>query len=138
MSPAERQRRQVQTTKNPLPEGALYMRCERVKVLDTPADPKTKRPANKEMEGHVNVLVQGREFTAQADTVTYNQLKQQIILIGTKEAPAKMIKQDHPGGPWQTATGTKITYNRAKGETVVEGTDNVQGETSGGGAKRKK
>ena len=29
---------------NPLPEGALYLRCERVKVLDTPADPKTKRP----------------------------------------------------------------------------------------------
>src|SRR5262249_35293202 len=125
--------------KNPLPEGALYLRCERVKVLDTPAvvaNGKVVRPANKEMEGHVNVLVQGREVTAHADTVTYNQLKQQIILYGTKEAPAKMIRQRIVGGPWETATGTKIIYNRSEGKTIVEGTNDVQGETSGGGKKK--
>ena len=41
-----------------LPEGAMYLRCERLKVLDTPADPKTGRLANKEMEGNDNVYPQ--------------------------------------------------------------------------------
>lgn len=115
---------------NPLPEGALYLRCDRVKVLDTPADPKTKRPANKEMEGHGSVFVQGKEFSAHADVVKYNQLKQQVILMGTKEAPARMLVQRHPGAPWQTATGKTITYYRSRGETTVDGADQVIGETA--------
>src|SRR5262249_54322500 len=115
---------------NELPEGSLHLRCDRLKVLDTPADPKTKRPANKEMEGHGNVFVQGKEFSAHSDTVTYNQLKQQVILIGSKESPARMLRQLNPSGPWQNATGVKIKYNRATGETWVDGTLQVNGETA--------
>jgi hypothetical protein len=118
---------------NPLPEGALYLRCDNVKVLDTPAiveKGEVKRPANKEMEGHGNVIVQGKDFNAQSNEVTYNQLKQQVILIGSKEAPAKMLRQPFVGAPWQTFIGTKITHNRAKGETYVDGLQSLQGETA--------
>src|SRR5262249_37003802 len=110
------------------PEGALYLRCDRLKALDTPADPKTKRPANKEMEGHGNVYVQGKEFSAHSDVVTHNQLKQQVILIGSKEAPARMQRQPYEGAPWQTATGVKITYLRGKGETYIDKAETVEGE----------
>jgi hypothetical protein len=117
---------------NPLPEGALYLRCDNVKVLDTPAiveQGKVKRPANKEMEGHGNAIVQGRDFDAKSNDVTYNQLKQQVILYGSKEAPATMQRYRYVGDVGQKAVGKTITHNRAKGETIVDGLQSLQGET---------
>lgn len=112
-----------------LPAGALYLRCSnRLEVLDVPTDGQP----NKQMTGTGNVYVQGKEFYAHAQVVKYNQQKQQVILEGSKEAPARLVKQSIVGGKTETVEGLRITYNRAQGETKVEGGTQVQGESPGG------
>jgi hypothetical protein len=110
---------------NELPEGAMYLRCDRLKVLDRPSDGK----ANKQMEGHGNVYIQGREFHANALSVYHNQQKQQVILAGTKDNPATLTRQVTRGGQKDTVSGVKIIYHRGSGRVEVTGTDQVQGST---------
>jgi hypothetical protein len=110
---------------NDLPEGALYLSCDRLKVMDRPTDGKP----NKQMEGHGNVYVQGREFYARGGSVYYNQQKQQIILDGNEVGQATLYRVITPGAPPDVLVGKKIIYNRATGETQVLGASGIQGES---------
>src|SRR5262249_59936390 len=74
-----------------LPEEALYMRCDRLEVLDLPQNGKP----NQQMEAHGRVWVQGRQFHARADKVFYNQSKNQVIFENT-DGYATLYKL--PGG----------------------------------------
>ncbi len=108
-----------------LPEGAMFMRSDYLKVFDHVTDGKP----NKEMEGRGNVFVQSREFYAYADFVTYNQQKDQVIFYGPKNGYATMYKQDVRGGRASVLVGKKIIHQRG-GETQVLGSPAVQGSVA--------
>jgi lipopolysaccharide export system protein LptA len=106
-----------------LPDKAVYMRCDRLRVLDSTTDGKS----NKEMWAHGKVYVQGREFYARADTVTYNQAKEQVIFHGEESGMATLYKIDQKGGKPQLVEARKIIYNRTTGEIRVEGAREATG-----------
>lgn len=107
-----------------LPEGGMFMRCDRLKVLDRPTDGKP----NKQMEAHGHVTVQGRDFDASSDAVYYNQAKDQIIFEG-KDTSAVLKKYDERGRP-QTVSGKRIIYNRGTKQIKVEQGDGLRGGSS--------
>jgi hypothetical protein len=110
-----------------LPEGALFMSCDRLKVLDRP----TNNKPNKQMEARsVNgsVYVQGREFYARAAAVYYNQEKEQVILDGEKGV-ATLYKVTTQGAAPEVVVGKKIIYWRSTGETKVIGAEHINGQS---------
>lgn len=108
-----------------LPDKALYLRCDRLKVLDHPTDGEP----NKQMEAHGKVYTQGREFYARADVVRFNQQKQQVIFEGSETGLATLYKASRPGDKPQVVEGKRIIYNRATGKIDVIGASSVSGET---------
>jgi lipopolysaccharide export system protein LptA len=119
-----------------LPEGAMYMRCDKLKVLDHPTDGQP----NKQMEAHGQVYLQGREFYGRADSATYNQQKEQVILYGG-DGYALLYRQTVPGSTPSVLEAKKIIYNRSTGETnafeVRSASGNGPGKGTGPGAPPK-
>ncbi|MFO0879540.1 MAG: LptA/OstA family protein [Gemmataceae bacterium] len=108
-----------------LPDKSLYIRCDRLKVLDSIEGGKP----NKQMECNGKVYLQGRDFYARADSVAYNQLKQQIILDGKESGNATLYKQNRPGEKPSVVEGKRIIYNRTTGKIDVIGASSVSGES---------
>lgn len=111
---------------NELPEKSLYIWCEWLKVLDTP-EPDGK--SNKQMEGRGKVYLQGKEFWARGDEVFFNQLKQQVIIRGEASGNATLYQRKRPGEPPSKVEAQEIIYNRATGETKVNGASSIQGQS---------
>ncbi len=109
-----------------LPEKAMYMRCDRLQVLDHPTDGQP----NKQMEGHGRVYLQGREFYGRAETATYNQQKEQVILLGG-DGYALLYQQKAAGGAPSVLEAKKIIYNRSTGETNAFEVRNASGDSTG-------
>ncbi len=110
-----------------LPEKALYIRCNHLKVLDRPeAD---GRP-NKQMEGTGQVDIQGRDFWARGDKVQYNHLKQQVIITGGESGNATLSQVTYPGAEPKKVSARQIIYNRATGKVNVSGASSVTGESA--------
>lgn len=107
-----------------LPENSLYIKCGRLKVLDALEAGKP----NKQMEAHEMVRIHGRGFWANADSVYYNEQKQQIILEGKESGHAVLYKTDRPGAKPQRIEGKKLIYNRATGEINGQGVTSTSGE----------
>jgi hypothetical protein len=111
-----------------LPVGMMFLRCDRLKVLDRRVDGRS----NQQMEANGRVRVQGREFLAEADRVTYEEQKDLVIFIGTRTNPAMLTK--YPNGDAtarpQVLTGEKIYYRRSTGEARIEGGETIR---EGGG-----
>jgi lipopolysaccharide export system protein LptA len=114
---------------NPMPEGALYLRCERLEVFDEVVNGKS----NQQMEAHDQVYVQAREFYARADSVFYNQAKDQVIFDGTKSGRTTLWKIVGSGTRPQEITGKKIIYSRKTGKTDVVDAEGLSGESVPGG-----
>ena len=95
-----------------LPEKAVYMACDRLKVLNS----KVGGKPNKEMWAMGRVYVQGREFYAHADLVTYNQAKEQVIFHGKDGGLATLYKVEARGKEPARIEAKKITYNRSTGK----------------------
>jgi lipopolysaccharide export system protein LptA len=108
--------------KQQLPKGAMYLRCDRLKVSDRPFN---GRP-NQEMEAHDRVNVWAEEFSARCDDLYYNQAKDQVILDGPRTG-ATLFKVTAPGAEPQVLKGRKIIYNRTTGDAKVEGGDSIRG-----------
>ncbi len=108
-----------------LPEGALYLSCDRLKVLDRPSNGKP----NKQMESHGNVYAQGREFYARCGSLYYNQAKEQIILDGAGRGTATLYRVPYPGARAERAEGKKIIYWRASGKVDVIGANQIEGSS---------
>jgi lipopolysaccharide export system protein LptA len=109
-----------------LPENSLYIKCGRLKVLDALEAGKP----NKQMEAHDMVRIHGRGFWANADSVYYNEQKQQIILEGKESGNAMLYKSDRPGAQPQTIEGKKLIYNRATGQVTGQGVTSTSGATT--------
>src|SRR5207245_1254444 len=108
-----------------LPEGAMYLKCDRLKVLDQPENGKS----NQQMEAWGRVYVQSKNMYARAEAVFYNQAKNQIILDGAG-SQASLYKRPRVGAPYEQVTGTKIIYNQVTGETDVQGGDGLSGTST--------
>jgi hypothetical protein len=109
-----------------LPEGGLYMRSGRLRVMDKASDGKP----NKRMVAEDAVRVQGRDFDASADVVRYDESKDQIV-FESKDGTATLRKFDALGGPPQVVSAKSIMYNRKTKEIKTGGTSTIYGETSG-------
>jgi hypothetical protein len=106
-----------------LPAGAMYMRCDRLKVRDR----KVQGRSNQEMEAHGRVRVQAREFWAEAAEVDYNEAKDQVVFRGGPGGLATLSKVARPGVPPQTLQGKTIIYTRSTGKAEVIGGDSLNG-----------
>ena len=111
-----------------LPEGAIFIRCVHLHVLDRP----TQGKMNKLMEGHGRVSVQGRDFDASGQSIYYDQLKEQVILEGSESVPAVLRKEgSRPGAERQRFEGRKLIYNRKTGKIDGAGVSSINGESAG-------
>jgi len=107
-----------------LPTGAMYMRCNHLKVLSH------QKPAGKsyqEMEAHGQVWVQAREFEAQSDHMTYNEAKDQIIFTGEGNNLAVLSKIPFVGAKPDVFKAKKITYIRSTGEAKADRVGSFEG-----------
>lgn len=109
-----------------LPEGGLYLRGDRLKVMDRATDGKP----NKRMVAEGSVRVQGRDFDASADVVMYDEAKDQIA-FESKEGTATLRKFETQGGQPQVVSAKRILYNRRTKEIKTERTNSIHGETFG-------
>jgi hypothetical protein len=107
-----------------LPEGALYLRGERVDVYNR--GDKTKSQQEMTAKGHV--LVQAKEFYARSDVMRYNEAKDQIIFEGGDGGNATLYKIKQRGAQAQKIEGKKITYIRSTGRFQIDGGDWLSGE----------
>jgi hypothetical protein len=82
------------------------------------------------MEAHGQVYVQGKDFWARCDSLYYNQQKDQVILEGKESGYATLYKYDVVGGKPQVVEGRQIIYNRATGQTWVNGASSVTGSSA--------
>jgi len=107
-----------------LPEGGLYLRCDKLKVMDRTSDGKP----NKRMEASGSVVVQGRDFDATAEEVKFDESKD-LIIFSSSQGTSRLRKFDVPGGEPQVVSGKTILYNRRTKDTKIEGTNTIHGST---------
>jgi hypothetical protein len=107
-----------------LPEGALYLKSDRLKVYNR--GDKTK--SQQEMTAEGRVFVQAKEFYARSDVMRYNEAKDQIIFEGGDGGNATLYKIKQRGAAPQTISGKKITYIRSTGRFQIDGGDWLSGE----------
>jgi lipopolysaccharide export system protein LptA len=103
-----------------LPLNWMYLRCDRLRVLDRPENGRS----NQQLHAFGRVRVQTREYTAEAETVTYEERKDLVVFIGDKNNPATLTKMPPVyGGKAENFRGQKIFYIRSTGAAKVEGAD---------------
>jgi hypothetical protein len=113
----------LQLDENHLPPGYLYLSCEILEVL------KNNLPDGKsyqEMRAYKNVAIETQEFTGNAETVKYDESKEQVILEGSDSNPAILTRQKGRGTDPDTVRGRKIIYLRSTGEYHVEAGSQIQ------------
>jgi lipopolysaccharide export system protein LptA len=97
-----------------LPQGAMFLRCDRLEVLSRA---KEKGKTYQEMKAEGRVSVQSDDFSGQAERVVYEEEKEQVIFDGGEGGVAVLYKASKiPNGPPQRIEGKKIFYNRRTGE----------------------
>ncbi len=115
-----------------LPEGAMYLRCNQLHVgtYQKPVrggpDPKQVR-TYQIMDARGQIYVQGREFTAQCDRLTFDEEKDQVIFIGEGDNKAVMSKGIIKGRQPQTFRAKKIIYIRSTGEIKIDSIGSIDG-----------
>jgi hypothetical protein len=115
-----------------LPEGVLFLRCNQLRVgtYQKPApgstDPKQLRTYQL-MDAHGLVFVQGRDFTAQCDHMTFNEEKDQVIFFGQGDNEAVFSKSVVKGEKPKTIQAKKIIYIRSTGEIKIDRIRSIDG-----------
>jgi hypothetical protein len=104
-----------------LPPNWMYLRCDRLQVFDRPND----GHSNQQMRAYGRVRVIGKEYSAESDTMTFDEAKDLVVFIGDRNNPATLTKQVGVGVQKQTLSGQKIYYRRGTGEAYVEGADRI-------------
>jgi hypothetical protein len=107
-----------------LPPGAMYLRCS--KTLQVGTIQRNGR-TYQWMDALGQVYVQGREFTAQCDHMTFNEEKDQVIFFGENDNRATLSKSVIKGQKPQTFRAKKIIYYRTTGTVDVPSLDSFGG-----------
>jgi hypothetical protein len=96
-----------------LPQGAMHVRCQLLTVF-TSKTPDGKQFQMMEATGRAFVNWQ-KEFYGWAETIKFDESKQQVILEGTDDNPATVQKFQVRGGTPGVSVATKFIYNRLDG-----------------------
>jgi hypothetical protein len=115
-----------------LPEGALYLRCDRLRVgtYQKVAGAGTKQKQLRTyqvMDALGQVYVQGKNFSAQCDHMTFNEEKDQVVFIGDGDNMAVLSMSEIKGGPRKVIKAKKITYIRSTGEAFGRDINSIDG-----------
>ncbi len=115
-----------------LPEGALYLRCN---ILKVGTYQKTILGSNGQkqlrtyqvMDARGQVYVEGRDFTAQCDHLTFNEEKDQVIFDGEGDNLAVMSKGESRGGDRRAMKAKRFIYIRSTGEVSARDIGSING-----------
>ncbi len=102
---------------NRMPEGSLYLKCDRLEVYDRG----DRKKSQQEMYAKGHVRVQAKDFYGYADRMTYNEAKDQIIFEGGESGLARLYKIRQQGAEPQLIEGKTIVYVRSTGMFKVDG-----------------
>lgn len=106
-----------------LPIGGMYLRCDRLDALTRQRQGKTYQ----EMSADGQVIVKAKEFFAQADHMTFNEEKDQVIFTGDRDHPAVLEKRTLQGEIGKTIRAKKIIYIRKTGQATVPEGESIDG-----------
>ena len=93
-------------------------------VTPTPGGKRAVGPMQMKATGDVRIAGQvpnQGEFSVQADSASYDQTKDALILEGDERTPAKLWRRTTAGADSAPTEARKIRYVRSTGETQVEG-----------------
>jgi hypothetical protein len=107
------------------PEGAFFLQCERLRVSNQPSGA-GGRP-NQEMFADGAVRVFAKDFQADADHMTYNEEKDQLIFTSEGNQPVSFWKRKTTGELPQTLRAKKVIYSRRTGKADMESVDGIKG-----------
>jgi len=108
-----------------MPPGAMYIRCDTLKVRTRPNPAGGKGWQMMHAEGRA--FVASPEFSGQANTVDYDEEKDTVTFDGGRGGTAILWKQDIKGQKAQKVQGEKIIYSRKTGNHAVEKADSIEG-----------
>ncbi len=116
----------VELSKGTLPSGTMYIKSDRLEVLNRPQivkapDGTVTQKAQNEMLAKGRVLVQGQDFYGRADKVTFNEAKDQIVFEGGDDSMAMLFRKQTPNSPPQPIKAKRITYYRNTGGYSING-----------------
>ena len=116
----------VELAKGTLPSGTMYIKSDLLEVLNHPqtikgADGTITQKASNEMLAHGRVLVQGESYYGKADSVKFNEAKDQIIFDGGDDGMAMLFRKATPNSPAQPIKAKRITYYRNTGGYSING-----------------
>jgi hypothetical protein len=111
--------------KQSLPEGSMYMRCDKLKVFSRPHG---TGKSTQVMEADGRVSVMAPEFHGEAERVTYDEEKDQVIFDGGSNGTSTLWKEKIRGQEWQMIQGKKIIYDRRSGRHAVQDADIFKGQ----------
>jgi lipopolysaccharide export system protein LptA len=97
---------------NRLPPRALYLKCEKLEVFSMDKGPKKSHV----LKAIGKATVQFDNFYGLADSIVYDEEKQQVTFIGSPGRPAVLNETRGQGQPPKKTSGEKFTYNRATGQ----------------------
>ena len=94
-----------------LPKGAVLLSTDQLTVAEMRTD--SARRGSIELEAKGNVSVEGEQFTAWADHMSYAEGKDLLILEGGKRSDAVLARQSQLGGPTSKAAAQRILFWRS-------------------------
>jgi hypothetical protein len=95
-----------------LPPRALYLKCDELEVYSQESGPQKYHV----LKAMIRAEVQVDNYYGQADVITYDESKQQIIFEGTPGRPAKINEVPAKGHQAKGSSGQKFIYNRITGQ----------------------
>jgi len=100
-----------------MPKDAMYLSCDQLTVLNRG----DKGHSQQEMLARGRCIIQATEYWGNADTITYNENKDQVILDGGENGLAVLYKVIKVGLRPEVIKGKKITYIRSTGQFKIDG-----------------
>jgi lipopolysaccharide export system protein LptA len=100
------------------PKGSMYLTCDQLEVLTH------KLPngsTTQEMQARHKVFIEGDDFSGQADSVAYDEAKDQVILEAKEGNLAVLNQQKAPGRDGQQIKAKKILYYPKTGDFDADG-----------------
>jgi hypothetical protein len=96
-------------SRDELSEEAGCLLCEYLQVMQRPQAGTV--PQHIEMLAQGNAKIEGKTFTGESDTVTYDGSKSQYVLIGDSASPARLWRQLKLGGAQTRNVANRIHFN---------------------------
>jgi hypothetical protein len=111
--------RKVLVTRDELSEEAGCLLCEFLQVMQ---HPQTATEAQHiEMLARGNAKIEGKTFSGEADTITYDGSKTQYVLVGDAAGPARLWRQIKIGSDPGTNTAIRIHFNPITRKVIEDG-----------------